>query len=818
MSELAFLAVVHKDQFASKWQTALTPHFGICLKEGLPTPFAFFYVYYNALSRRDIGQKTRAYNEAVAKKLVKLELESKNEVHRGLLFRMKRKWIHFTVAIEQKFLSMCNPLTVLSVADSEEIKFFRSINQIESQILDINKMRDDCKPLTFVSRISIFLRRCLSLKDESERSVHSNGFGVPSDALSQLQRFRKNLSRSFSDSFLDTLLALLIFDHAKQWQYDSSSALFASKLHISLCSFRTACRAIACFDIELEKLTTPLQNPKKTILQSLHRLFLTSDARVFDMFSTSSVENVHKILHSCGFPNVQDGDLHIAPIQKLVDITVQSLDIEGGFSADNDHKKSINHIHQPKHEMLVSRPKMISSALHRLRNGSLKSSQRPVSFQMVLVDACVQQSCTTPSGNDEGLLQGYHEVSVASGDRYVGNFHNGLRSGQGKYLWQSGDVYSGLWCDDERHGFGILICQRGNKYEGEWLQGRRSGWGQMNFDDGSLFQGQWWNDQFSGKGVYTFRDGRYLQGEWVGGKLVDEYEVDVSYASKLRFTNAVGNVYQFNSDANPTAMDNQNSAMKVRESSSFLNLLFGRDTQCHTSELSNGVHSNHGIEYEAKHDSQRSFLFINDASHPSVEVGHRMFSQVYDAFQKNMSEASYMTHNERVQVDTLISFEKEIALLENRNQSLKIQLRQLQNDAQDYLIHQTFDIDFDAEPCLQIDLPDQETLILDLAEQIRITSAENDEIVTELSLEQFKYGTNGESEISFMNLLHQEKTLSADISLKKLELERLTKENAELKVSSRFIDEQNRSFESAIRFQSDFTVLSPPPHVVTSPP
>jgi len=134
LCELAFLSLVHRNQFASKWQMALSPYFGNSLKEGLPSPYAFLYVYYNAISRRDIGQKMRIYNEAAAEKIVKLELANQHLSHRGLLFRIKQKWIFFVLSIEQKFLSTCNPVTVLAVSNCEDARFCGMLSQLEHDV------------------------------------------------------------------------------------------------------------------------------------------------------------------------------------------------------------------------------------------------------------------------------------------------------------------------------------------------------------------------------------------------------------------------------------------------------------------------------------------------------------------------------------------------------------------------------------------------------------------------------------------------------------------------------------------------------------
>jgi hypothetical protein len=80
--------------FTSRWFSSL--------KEGLPPSFAFLYVYYNAISRRDIGQKIRIYNEAVAERFLELESAYNKGSKRGLYFKLKRLLIILMVQCRAK--------------------------------------------------------------------------------------------------------------------------------------------------------------------------------------------------------------------------------------------------------------------------------------------------------------------------------------------------------------------------------------------------------------------------------------------------------------------------------------------------------------------------------------------------------------------------------------------------------------------------------------------------------------------------------------------------------------------------------------------
>ena len=41
-------------------------------------------------------------------------------------------------------------------------------------------------------------------------------------------------------------------------------------------------------------------------------------------------------------------------------------------------------------------------------------------------------------------------MKYSNGDKYEGSWKNGMRSGEGSYLYYNGDKYFGLWVDDRK--------------------------------------------------------------------------------------------------------------------------------------------------------------------------------------------------------------------------------------------------------------------------------------------------------------------------------------------------------------------------------
>ena len=55
--------------------------------------------------------------------------------------------------------------------------------------------------------------------------------------------------------------------------------------------------------------------------------------------------------------------------------------------------------------------------------------------------------------------------------KYVGDFKNNKRHGQGTYAWFNGGKYIGSWKDDKRHGLGICIGKNLIHSPCEWKDG-----------------------------------------------------------------------------------------------------------------------------------------------------------------------------------------------------------------------------------------------------------------------------------------------------------------------------------------------------------
>jgi len=93
----------------------------------------------------------------------------------------------------------------------------------------------------------------------------------------------------------------------------------------------------------------------------------------------------------------------------------------------------------------------------------------------------------------------------ASGVRFEGNFVDGI--GKGVMSWPNGDRYVGDWVDGKRTGVGVLTRANGDRYEGDFVDGKWSGKGVFTAAVGTRYEGNWVDNKREGRGTIEFADG-----------------------------------------------------------------------------------------------------------------------------------------------------------------------------------------------------------------------------------------------------------------------------------------------------------------------
>ena len=83
--------------------------------------------------------------------------------------------------------------------------------------------------------------------------------------------------------------------------------------------------------------------------------------------------------------------------------------------------------------------------------------------------------------------------------RYVGQYADNLKNGDGTFYYPDGSVYEGIamcmfsW---------VLTITFFN--EGQWVNDVRQGFGKYTYANGDIYEGEWENNMRQGQGTYTF--------------------------------------------------------------------------------------------------------------------------------------------------------------------------------------------------------------------------------------------------------------------------------------------------------------------------
>jgi len=131
---------------------------------------------------------------------------------------------------------------------------------------------------------------------------------------------------------------------------------------------------------------------------------------------------------------------------------------------------------------------------------------------------------------NENLIQGYTGkgyLICRIGERYLGDFVNGVFSGTGTHIYLNQfyrySVYHGSYVEGKRSGFGCLLFgEFEGWYEGEFAEGRLSGTGTLY--DGRrrvTIAGQFLRDYVHGRAEASFENGDLYSGDFHWGKMQD---------------------------------------------------------------------------------------------------------------------------------------------------------------------------------------------------------------------------------------------------------------------------------------------------------
>ena len=120
---------------------------------------------------------------------------------------------------------------------------------------------------------------------------------------------------------------------------------------------------------------------------------------------------------------------------------------------------------------------------------------------------------------------GSAKADYTNGDVYEGEYKEGKRDGQGKYMYYKKfhhDTYEGKFEANKKTGLGMVKYKDGAEgfYNGYFVDGKRHGEGTFKYKTGDIYAGQWVAGKRHGHGTYVFNGTKYeMKGTWKDGQI-----------------------------------------------------------------------------------------------------------------------------------------------------------------------------------------------------------------------------------------------------------------------------------------------------------
>ena len=109
---------------------------------------------------------------------------------------------------------------------------------------------------------------------------------------------------------------------------------------------------------------------------------------------------------------------------------------------------------------------------------------------------------------------------LTSCEKYVGEYKDGKRNGQGTITWSDGKNYVGEFKDGKFNGHGKLTWSDGKKYVGEFKDGEEDGQGTQTWLDGRKYVGEY-KDGKTWNGTGYDKNGN-IQVKFVNGEYIKQ--------------------------------------------------------------------------------------------------------------------------------------------------------------------------------------------------------------------------------------------------------------------------------------------------------
>jgi len=117
----------------------------------------------------------------------------------------------------------------------------------------------------------------------------------------------------------------------------------------------------------------------------------------------------------------------------------------------------------------------------------------------------------------------FGEQTLTNGDKYAGEYKNGLPHGKGSYTLANGSKHTGEYKNGVPEGKGTSTYAEGGSYVGEFKNGKPNGYGTATYANREKYIGEHKDTKRTGKGTYIDASGETF-GEWRDNNLVRELQ------------------------------------------------------------------------------------------------------------------------------------------------------------------------------------------------------------------------------------------------------------------------------------------------------
>ena len=141
-------------------------------------------------------------------------------------------------------------------------------------------------------------------------------------------------------------------------------------------------------------------------------------------------------------------------------------------SASNDEPDNKGNFIGPIYNYFKNLPKYKDKKIIAINNNNVSNSQINILLTKIINDDGSYYIGQTKNNLPDGKGKEYYENGNL---RYKGDFINGKKEGNGKYIYENGNYYIGEWKNDLKHGKGKLY-DKDNKiiYEGDFINGKKN--------------------------------------------------------------------------------------------------------------------------------------------------------------------------------------------------------------------------------------------------------------------------------------------------------------------------------------------------------